>query len=91
MADPTHLDAAERRVMEHLVEALGGEKPENVVVFSRDEAEILVEWAKFMIAWRTLARWAPGAKQVILWFGGALAFYLTFRDFIEAWIRGLVK
>lgn len=91
MADPSSISEAERRVMQHLVEALGEEKPNEVVVFSRDEAEVLIEWAKFMIAWKTLARWAPGAKQVILWFGGALAFYLTFRDSIEVWIRGLIK
>ena len=65
---------AERHVMERLAEALREEKPDDVVVFSRDEAEVLKEWAKFMIAWKTLGRWGASLKQVILFFGGALAF-----------------
>ncbi|WP_173087747.1 hypothetical protein [Devosia sp. 1635] len=81
---------AERRVMQHLADALREEKPDDVVVFTRDEAEVLKEWAKFMMAWKTLGRWGASAKQVILFFGGALAFYLTFRAGIEEWVRGLI-
>lgn len=60
------MSEAERHVMARLAEALREEKPDEVVVFSRDEAEVLKEWAKFMIAWRTLGRWWPSARTVIL-------------------------
>lgn len=77
---------AERRVMQHLVEALGEEKPDDVVVFSRDEAEVLVEWAKFMMAWKTLGKWGASLKQVILFFGGALAFLAALRLGLLDWL-----
>ena len=76
--------------MQRLVEALNEEKPDDVVVFSRDEAEVLKEWAKFMMAWKTLGRWGASARQVILFFGAALAFYLSFRAGIEEWVRSLI-
>lgn len=59
--------------MARLAEALGEEKPDEVVIFSRDEAEVLKEWAKFMIAWKTLGRWGASLRQVILFFGAGLA------------------
>jgi len=77
---------AERRVMQHLVEALGEEKPDDVVVFSRDEAEVLIEWAKFMMAWKTLGKWGASLKQVILFFGGALAFLAALRLGLLDWL-----
>jgi len=86
MADPSSISEAERRVMQHLVEALGEEKPNDVVVFSRDEAEVLIEWAKFMMAWKTLGRWGASLKQVILFFGGALAFLAALRLGLLDWL-----
>lgn len=59
--------------MARLAEALGEEKPDEVVIFSRDEAEVLKEWEKFMIAWTTLGRWGASLRQVILFFGAGLA------------------
>ena len=79
--------------MQHLAEALGEEKPDEVVVFSRDEAEVLIEWAKFMMAWKTLGKWGASLKQVILFFGGALAFLAALRlgllDFLG--LHGVAK
>jgi hypothetical protein len=86
MAEPSSMSEAERRVMEHLVEALGGEKPGEVVVFSRDEAEVLIEWAKFMMAWKTLGRWGASLRQVILWFGGAVALLAAVRLGLLDWL-----
>lgn len=80
------LSEAERLVMARLAEALGEEKPDDVVVFSRDEAEVLKEWAKFMIAWKTLGRWGASLKQVILFFGGALAFLAALRLGLLDWL-----
>lgn len=77
---------AERHVMERLAEALREEKPDDVVVFNRDEAEVLKEWAKFMIAWKTLGRWGASLKQVILFFGGALAFLAALRLGLLDWL-----
>lgn len=77
---------AERRVMQHLVEALGEEKPDDVVVFSRDEAEVLIEWAKFMMAWKTLGKWGASLRQVILWFGGMLALLAAIRLGALEWL-----
>ncbi|WP_449511814.1 hypothetical protein [Devosia sp.] len=80
------MSEAERRVMQHLVEALGEEKLGEVVVFSRDEAEVLIEWAKFMMAWKTLGRWGASLRQVILWFGGALALLAALRLGLLDWL-----
>ena len=87
------LSEAERRVMQHLADALNEEKPDDVVVFSRDEAEVLKEWAKFMMAWKTLGRWGASLRQVILFFGGALAFLAALRLGLLDWlgISGAVK
>lgn len=52
--------------MRHLAEALNKDKPDDVVVFTREEAEILKGWAQFMMAWRTLGKWWPSARSVIL-------------------------
>ena len=86
MADPSNLDAAERRVMQHLVEALGEEKSHDVIVFSRDEAEVLIEWAKFMMAWKTLGKWGASLKQVILFFGMALGLLGAIRLGLLDWL-----
>lgn len=80
------LSEAERLVMARLAEALGEEKPDDVVVFNRDEAEVLKEWAKFMIAWKTLGKWGASLKQVILFFGGALAFLAALRLGLLDWL-----
>lgn len=72
--------------MARLAEALGEEKPDDVVVFSRDEAEVLKEWAEFMIAWKTLGKWGASLKQVILFFGGALAFLAALRLGLLDWL-----
>ncbi len=77
---------AERHVMARLAEALGEEKSDDVVVFSRDEAEVLKEWAKFMIAWKTLGKWGASLRQVILFFGGALAFLAALRLGLLDWL-----
>tara|TARA_R110000851_G_C13102466_1_gene568867 strand:- start:5710 stop:5988 length:279 start_codon:yes stop_codon:yes gene_type:complete len=86
MADPEKLSDAERRVMQHLVEALGEAKPDDVLVFTRDEAEVLIEWAKFMMAWKTLGKWGASLRQVILWFGGALALLAAVRLGLLDWL-----
>ena len=86
MADPVSISEAERRVMQHLVDALGEGKPSEVVVFSRDEAEVLIEWAKFMMAWKTLGKWGGSLKQVILFFGGALALLAALRLGLLDWL-----
>lgn len=87
------LTDAERQVMARLAEALGEEKADDVVVFNRDEAEVLKEWARFMIAWKTLGRWGASLRQVILFFGGALAFLAALRlgllDFLG--LHGVAK
>ncbi|KKB81003.1 hypothetical protein VW35_02190 [Devosia soli] len=79
--------------MARLAEALGEEKADDVVVFNRDEAEVLKEWARFMIAWKTLGRWGASLRQVILFFGGALAFLAALRlgvlDFLG--LHGVAK
>lgn len=80
MTDP------ERAVMERLVEALGMEKPDDVVIFTRDEAEVLREWAKFMMALKTLGRWGASFRQVILFFGGALVFLAALRLGLLEWL-----
>ncbi|UXN74526.1 hypothetical protein N8D56_05130 [Devosia sp. A8/3-2] len=77
---------AERDVMRHLAEALNKEKPDDVVVFSHDEAEVLKEWAKFMIAWKTLGKWGASLRQVILFFGGALALLAALRLGLLDWL-----
>lgn len=86
MAESSSMSEAERRVMQHLVDALGEEKASEVVIFSRDEAEVLIEWAKFMMAWKTLGRWGASLKQVILFFGGALAFLAAIRLGLLDWL-----
>lgn len=86
MSEPSDMTEAERRVMQHLVEALGAEKAGEVVIFSRDEAEVLIEWAKFMMAWKTLGRWGASLRQVILWFGGALALLAVIRLGLLEWL-----
>lgn len=87
------MSEAERHVMARLAEALGEEKPDEVVIFSRDEAEVLKEWAKFMIAWKTLGRWGASLRQVILFFGGALALLAAIRLGLLDWlgIGGITK
>lgn len=80
------MSEAERHVMERLAEALREEKPNEVVVFTRDEAEVLKEWAKFMMAWKTLGRWGASLRQVILFFGMALGFYTAFRAGLLDWL-----
>lgn len=80
------MSEAERHVMQRLAEALKEEKPDDVVVFSRDEAEVLKEWAKFMMAWKTLGRWGASARQVILWFGGALVLLGLIRAGLLEWL-----
>ncbi|UXN73359.1 hypothetical protein N8D56_21165 [Devosia sp. A8/3-2] len=77
---------AERHVMARLAEAPGEEKSDDVVVFSRDEAEVLKEWAKFMIAWKTLGKWGASLRRVILFFGGALAFLAALRLGLLDWL-----
>ena len=77
---------AERHVMERLAEALREDKPDEVVVFTRDEAEVLKEWASFMIAWKTLGRWGANLKQVILFFGAALALIAAARAGMLDWL-----
>lgn len=87
------MSEAERQVMARLAEALNEEKPDDVVVFTRDEAEVLKEWAKFMLAWKTLGRWGGSLRQVILFFGGALAFLAALRLGLLDWlgINGVPK
>lgn len=80
------MSEAERHVMQRLADALKEEKPDDVVVFSRDEAEVLKEWAKFMMAWKTLGRWGASARQVILWFGGALVLLAAIRAGLLEWL-----
>lgn len=80
------MSEAERHVMERLAEALREEKTDDVVVFSRDEAEVLKEWAKFMMAWKTLGKWGASLKQVILFFGGALALLAALRLGLLDWL-----
>ncbi|WEK04581.1 MAG: hypothetical protein P0Y65_20795 [Candidatus Devosia phytovorans] len=84
---------SERQIMARLAEALNQEKPNEVVVFTRDEAEVLKEWAKFMMAWKTLGRWGASLRQVILFFGGALAFLAALRLGLLDWlgIHGVPK
>ena len=77
---------AERQVMERLAEALMGDKPEEVVIFTREEAEVLKEWAKFMMAWKVLGRWGANLKQVILFFAGALALLVALRSGFLDWL-----
>ena len=77
---------AERRLLARIAEALGEEKPDEVVVFTRDEAEVLQEWAKFMMAWKTLGKWGASLRQVILFFGGALAFLAALRLGLLDWL-----
>lgn len=72
--------------MERLVEALTEDKSDDVVIFTRDEAEVLKEWAKFMMAWKTLGRWGASLRQVILFFGGALAFLAALRLGLLDWL-----
>ncbi len=81
------MTAAERHVMERLAEALREEKTDDeVVIFNRDEAEVLKEWAKFMMAWKTLGKWGASLKQVILFFGAALAFFGAVRLGLLEWL-----
>ncbi len=77
---------AEKNVIQRIADALNEEKPEEVIVFSRDEAEVLKEWAKFMMAWKTLGRWGASLKQVILFFGTALGLLAAIRLGILDWL-----
>lgn len=87
------MSEAERHVMERLAEALNEEKSDDVVVFTRDEAEVLKEWAKFMMAWKTLGRWGASVRQVILFFGAGLAFLAAAKAGLLDWLGlgGVVK
>lgn len=77
---------AEARLMARIAEALQEEKADDVVIFDRDEAEVLREWARFMMAWKTLGRWGASLRQVILFFGGALAFLAALRLGLLDWL-----
>ena len=80
------MSEAERHVMERLAEALREEKPNEVIVFTKEQAEVLQEWARFMMAWKTLGRWGASLRQVILFFGMALGFYTAFRAGLLDWL-----
>lgn len=85
MTKPT-LSDAEQNVIQRIADALNEEKADEVIIFSRDEAEVLKEWAKFMMAWKTLGRWGASLRQVILFFGGALAFLAALRLGLLDWL-----
>lgn len=80
------MSEAEQHVIQRIADALKEEKADDVVIFTRDEAEVLKEWAKFMTAWKTLGRWGASLKQVILFFGGALAFLAALRLGLLDWL-----
>ena len=80
---------AEKNVIQRIADALNEEKPEEVIVFSRDEAEVLKEWAKFMMAWKTLGRWGASLKQVILFFAGALALFTAAKAGLLDWVKDI--
>lgn len=85
MTKPT-LSDAEQNVIQRIADALNEEKADEVIIFSRDEAEVLKEWAKFMMAWKTLGRWGASLRQVILFFGGALVFLTSLRLGLLDWL-----
>lgn len=62
-----------------------GEEPETLT-FNKEEIKALQEWARFMMAWNTLGRWGASLRQVIIFFGGALAFLAALRLGLLDWL-----
>lgn len=64
---------------------------DDVVIFSKDEAEALQSIAQFWLGWKSVGRFASGLKTVLSYIGWFILAWAAFKAGLIDWLKGSLK